>query len=229
MRKYLFGTLLLLAMPAWAVEPYAATPAEAAMCQARVYSRLGPRNENTMHMHHYCDGLRFLNRAYSAMGDKQDMKYYLDVSINNFNYVLGHTRPDYVMRGEVHVGKARALKLMGKKAEAIAEFNQALRYDIDSPDAYQALADFYQETGDKSKALEMVTKGLRHSPDSKGLKRRYTELGGQLPYPEPIQPVPVVNAQPVEPEVTLPTEPAVAAEPPKIGSPDNPYCRFCPD
>ncbi|MDZ7584279.1 MAG: hypothetical protein U0938_05540 [Thiobacillus sp.] len=245
MKKYLIGALLLTAMPAWAALPYATTPAEQAMCQVRVYSRLGERNENTMHMHHYCDGLRFLDRAYSAMSNKQDMKHYLNESIGNFDYVLAHTKEDYVMRGEVHVGKARALKLAGRKAEAVAEFSKALRYDINSTDAYQALADHYLETGSKTKALEMATEGLRRNPDSKGLKRRYTELGGKLPYPLPIETVPV-EAQVAKPDETAASTPASPAEPatgtpatatpavesiaaPKIGSPKNPYCRFCPD
>jgi tetratricopeptide (TPR) repeat protein len=224
--------LLLSSTPTWAVEPFAATPAEAAMCQARVYSRLGERNENTKHMHHYCSGLRYLDRAYSAMGNKRDMQYKLGVAINNFDYVLTHTRENYAMRGEVHIAKAQALKLAGKKAEALAEFNKALRYDVGGPDAYQALADHYRETGDKAKALEMATEGLRRNPDSKGLQRRYTEYGGQLPYPAPMTPAPVeaqVSKPAVAPSVHAPDTIVPESKPPKIGSPTNPYCRFCPD
>jgi len=246
MKNYVIGALLLTAMPAWAVEPFGATPAEEAMCQARVYSRLGERDENTMHMHHYCSGLRFLNRAYSAMGNKPDMNYKLGVAINNFNYVLSHTKEDYVMRGEVHVDKARALKLLGKKAEAVAEFNKALRYEIGSPDVYQALSDHYLEVNNKAKALEMATEGMRRYPDSRGLKRRYTESGGKLPYPEPIEPTLAVEAEAAKPEeppaaptpgsveptaspTTAPPAPVEPISEPTIGSPTNPYCRFCPD
>lgn len=132
MKKYWIGVILLISMPAWAILPYAATPAEKAMCQARVYSRLGKRDQNTQHMHHYCDGLRFLNRAYASVGDKQDMRHYLNESIGNFDYVLSHTQEDYVMRGEVHVGKARALNLARKKGEAAAEYIKALRYNPNS-------------------------------------------------------------------------------------------------
>ncbi|MGB9128230.1 MAG: hypothetical protein WCB97_01140 [Thiobacillus sp.] len=252
MKKYWLGALLLISMPAWAVEPYGATPAEQAMCQARVYSKLGKRDENTMHMHHYCDGLRFLDRAYSAsIRNKREVKYNVDVAIGNFNYILSHTKDDYVMRGEVHVGIARALKLLGRKGAAVAEFYKALRYDLGTADAFQALADYYLETGNKEKALEMTTEGLRRIPDTKGLKRRYTELGGKLPYPEPLvkQPSPapaaeVASSSPspnpatvTSPEANVPAAPAdqpaapsiSPPEPPKIGSPTNPWCRFCPD
>lgn len=255
MKKYWIGGLLLISMPAWAIMPYAATPAEQAMCQARVYSRLGARDQNTRHMHHYCDGLRFIDRAYASMSKKQDMQYYLGVSIDNFDYVLAATQEDYAMRGEVHMGKARALKLLGRKGEAVGEYIRALRYAPNSSAIYQALADSYQEMGDKPKALEMVTEGLKRNPDSKGLKRRYTKLGGKLPYPEAVtkaMPAEVAGTE-VKPEanpeavphsgeatsqaadaspeqIKLKTE--SQAEPvaaPKIGSPTNPYCRFCTD
>jgi tetratricopeptide (TPR) repeat protein len=252
MKKYWIVALLLTSMPAWAILPYGATPAEQAMCQARVYSRLEARNENTQHMHHYCDGLRFYDRALAAMGDKEDRAHYMNESIGNFNYVLDHTREDYVMRGEVHVGKARTLKLAGKKGEATSEYFKALRYLPNASAIYQALADLLQDMGDKRKALEVITEGLKQSPDSKGLKRRYTELGGKLPYPEAVAktiPAEMAGAQ-VKPKVSLEATPspgevtsqalvgtklAVPIEPtspqiesPKTGSPKDPYCRFCP-
>ncbi len=248
MKKYWIGILLLTSMPAWAILPFGATPAEQAMCQARVNSRLDRSNPNSIHMHHYCDGLRFMDRANASFSNKQDRQYYLKESIAGFAYVLKHTQEDYVMRGEVHVGMARTLRLMGKNAEAAAEFNKALRYNLDSPDVYQALADHYQETGNKQKALEMATEGLRRNPNSKGLKLRYTELGGKLPYPEAIAKILPAEepktaakpeAAPPSGEATnqaadganlkAPTGPTPQIDPPKIGSPTNPYCRFCPD
>jgi tetratricopeptide (TPR) repeat protein len=253
MKKYLIAILLLPVTSVWAQLPHGITPAEQAMCQARVYSRLGERNQNTMHMHHYCNGLRFLDRAYSAMGGKkQDMSYYLTVSINEFDYVLKATQESYAMRGEVHLNRARALKLLGRNAEAAGEFNKALRYRLDTPDLYQALADHFHEVGNKQKALEMATEGLKLNPNSKGLKRRYTEFGGKLPYPVAVEesisteaskediksvdksesppPSEGATSQVTDPtKLTAPTEPTSQIDPSKIGSPQNPYCRFCPD
>ena len=257
MKKYWLGTLLLIPLSGWAADSFAPTPAEEAMCQARVYSRLGPRDQNTMHMHHYCSGLRFLNRAYATMSDKKEMRYNAERSISGFDYVLAHTEESYAMRGEVHLSRAQALRLAGRKAQAMADYTKALRYDIASPEAYQALADHHVETGNKAKALEMATAGLRRNPDSKGLKRRYTELGGKLPYPEPLAKPPSSapdaaaskagqlpggeggspSAATAAPEASPPVEAsekgngtaAPASAPPKIGSPTNPWCRFCPD
>ena len=247
MKKLLIGALLLTSMPVLAVLPHGATPAEVAMCEAR-----GMPGGQGRYQGHYCDGLRFTDRAYSAMRNKQDMQYYLEVAIDNFNYVLGHTKEDDATRGDVHVGKARALKLMGRNAEAAAEFIKALRYKPDSHDIYQALADHYQEAGNKQQAMKMVIEGLQRNPNSKGLKRRYTEYGGKLPYPEAvdkampaeevraeIKPVEKLEAAPstgvttgqesASTKLTAPIGPTPETEAPKIGSPKNPYCRFCPD
>jgi len=242
MKKYLVVALLLTSVPAWAALPHGATPAEVAMCEAR-----GMPGGQGRYQGHYCDGLRFLDRAYASMANKQDMRYYLQVAIDNFNYMLSHSAEADARRGEFHIGKARALKLLGRNAEAAAEFNKALNYKISSPDVYLALADYYHEAGNKQKALKWVTEGLQRTPNSKGLKRRYTEFGGKLPYPAPIEPAPVetqaakpdeavaptpIPASPVEPATDRPTTAAPVAEPvapPKIGSPKNPYCRFCTD
>lgn len=241
MKKYWIGVLLIVSMPAWATAP---TPAEDAMCLARVYSRLDRSNPNSGHMQHYCYGLRSLNRSYAAQGNVRI--HYLKESINEFDYVLNKTTEDYVMRGEVHVERARALNLLGKRTEAVTELNKALRYSSYFAVVYPMLGDIYQEMGNKQKALEMVTEGLRRNPDSKGLKRRYTEFGGKLPYPEAIAKVMLPEETEAKAEAatllegatnqaadganpTAPTAPTPQIDPPRIGSPKNPYCRFCPD
>ena len=244
MKRFLLGAYLLTSLPAWGVLPNTATPAEEAMCEARGM----PRGQG--YQGHYCDGLRFINRAYSAMGNKQEMQYYLSVAIDNFNYELNRAVVDKVRQGDFHVGKARALKLMGRKAEAGAEFMKALNAKSNSPDVYQALADHFHETGNKEKALEMATEGLKRSPNSKGLKRRYTEFGGKLPYPGAMDmntpdseiedevasqakleaaPAETTSQASVPAKLTAPTGPTPSIETPEIGSKTNPYCRFCPD
>jgi tetratricopeptide (TPR) repeat protein len=238
MKKYWLGAILLTSFPAWGVLPYTATPAEVAMCAAKGM----PAGHG--YQGHYCDGLRFIDRAYSAMGNKQEMQYYLSVAIDNFNYELNRKIINKDRQAEFHVGKARALKLLGRNAEAAGEFNKALNCKINSPDVYQVLADHFHETGNKEKALEMVTEGLKRSPNSKGLKRRYTEFGGKLPYPEALaETVPDVETgvKPVDksesaaeetsdiPDSNKPPTISPSPEAAKIGSPTNPYCRFCPD
>lgn len=253
MRKMVLGGLLLvISNPAW-TEQFGATPAEQAMCQARIYTKGNPSDRgNWQHMHHYCDCLRFTDRAVTATarGDKNDFKYNLQLAIEGCDYIFSHTTPDFSMLPEVHVSKGKILRLAGRDAEASLEFSKARRLNPSYTPAYNELASLYIRQGNKKTALEVVTDGLKYIAGSKSLQRRYLELGGKLPYPAPEQ---APNAAPKEEEAApsnTPAEGTASTAPPetqtnaqtgtegvsttnaeaapKIGSPANPWCRFCP-
>ena len=216
------------------------------MCKVMVYDRSDPADHgNWMHMHHYCDCLRFINRAYSAIGNWNAVHGNLQAAIGGCDYVLEHTTPDFYMRAEVHLQKGKALRLDRQENKAVGEFMEAIRGNPKLAQAYVELADIQAGNKKSGEALKTVTEGLRHVPDSKPLQRRYTELGGKLPYPTPIEPAQVdtqavkpdedkavasTPRAPVESPANTPAPPAAEPiTPPKIGSPQNPYCRFCPD
>jgi tetratricopeptide (TPR) repeat protein len=257
-RNLVAGLLCLLPVLAGAAG-LARTPQEEAMCQAKVYSRDTSDRENWQHMHQYCDCIRFTNRAHSALGNWYEMEFYLKIGIAGCDYVLSHTKPDFYMRPEVRLQKGKALRLYKKEGEAITEFMEAIKGNPELAGAYVELADTQARNKKLQEALKTVSEGLRHAPDSKPLKRRYAELGGKLPYPEPVvkksspaadaaaaattsQALPESQASPSS-AATMPPEANVStkaeekpAEPPttppapaKIGSPTNPHCRFCPD
>ena len=130
--------------------------------------------ENYVHMHHYCIGLMELNRAYGkgrsrGAGDVAS-------SIQNIDYVIKGTAPDFVLQPEFHLTKGKALAFMGRSELAALEFQQAIQLKPDYGAAYAALSDFYAEKGAKQKARETVEQGLEKIPDSKALKRRKAEL-----------------------------------------------------
>jgi hypothetical protein len=132
---------------------------------------------------------------------------------------------------------------------------EAIKGNPELAGAYVELADIQASNKKPQDALKTVTEGLGHAPDSKPLKRRYAELGGKLPYPEPVvkksspaadaSPAPqqaLAEAAPSSPAAVEANQPALAAdkpvrapaapaqiEPAKIGSPKNPYGRICPD
>lgn len=187
------------------------------------------------HTHHYCNGLNFINRYYRSRS-QQDKVYNLDNARGNLEYMVTHADPAYSLMPDVYFNLGVVSSLRNQPAQAITHFNKAIQLNPRQPRAYSALADFYAKNKQTAKALEIVTEGLRYNPDTKSLQRRYTELGGKLPYPKLIEPAPVVEAQAVkQEEPTQPTANAPAPAPvepitePKIGSPTNPYCRFCPD
>lgn len=261
-----FGFILILALGLQATASMAVGPSQEAMkaqylqmpvCKAKMIlpadspevgywsGALGP---DWMHVHHYCIGMAFLNLHYGVK-DKYERGYYLGEAVGSFDYVIRAASSGYVLLPENHFRKGQALLFLRKDAEAAAEFRQAIQLKPDYADPYAALADFMASKGNKQEAMKLVEEGLRQVPKSRGLARRYQELGGKLPLPEanpPVAGAPRPEAPPsapVEPEAKKgdaapAAEPQASAQPQaapgepapeKTGSPPNPWCRFCPD
>jgi tetratricopeptide (TPR) repeat protein len=242
---FLAGVTMIGLLPSLeAAADFTKTHQEEAVCQAMIYNgRDTSERGNWGHMHHYCDCIRFTNRAYAAIGNRNAVHGNIQAAIDGCDYVLRNTSPDFYMRAEVHLQKGKALKLDRQESRAVAEFMEAIRGNPELAQAYVELSDIQAKK--PREALKTVIEGLRHAPDSKPLKRRYTELGGKLPYPTPIKTAPA-EPQAVKPDETAappsasPVAPATAAPAtekpvaesiatPRIDSPKNPYCRFCPD
>lgn len=161
----------------FAVQDFRKTPDEAKMCQKRVHDRTDHKNPDWAHMHHYCDGLRFYERAVRTRNDEADFKYNISNSLDGFDYVLSHTTPTFSMRAEVLVMRGRTLELAGRGLEAATLYNQALASNPDFSMAYAALGDFYAKTRDKEQALRIYAEGLRRHPNNRYLRARYQALG----------------------------------------------------
>jgi tetratricopeptide (TPR) repeat protein len=204
--------------------------------------------ENFIDIHHYCFALVAVNRYWSSRS-AQDRGFYLQRALINYNYVVNAMKPDFRLGAELYSDRGALFMLMGKPGEAVKDFNKALSINPNFAKAYLQLADLQLAIKAPARALETVTEGLRHLPDSTTLQRRYLELGGKIPFPDPIiakvaepgsaqasAPMPSVEAtiEPVpapKPAPAVPTDSDAAAasqsaEP--VGTPQNPYCRFCP-
>lgn len=214
---------------------------------------LGPSFED---VHHYCGALVHLNRYYKS-SSTQDRKFFLKNMFTNMDYMFSHVKqsqPRNVLLPEMHFTMGKMLIIAGRDAQAIKEFLQATQLKPDYADPYAALADLYAKAGKKQDALKTLEEGLSHAPESRGLVRRYRALGGKKPIPAPSTPTVSGNSEeknttgvnnsestPSQPAGSIPTpnsegtvtpaktQPTPDVEDsPKIGSPTNPYCRFCP-
>lgn len=207
------------------------------------YGQIG---ENYIDIHHYCVALNYVNRYWGAR-DKQDKGFYLQSALNNFDYMAKAEKPGFPFGAELYSNRGEVYKLMRKSGEAVKDFNRALSIDPRFIKPYLQLADLNVAGKSPARALEIVTEGLRHVPDSTALQRRYLELGGKKPFPEPIA---AKAAEPVSAQASVPTPAAGAAIEPvptpapvvspeldaaapsnsalPIGTKKNPYCRFCP-
>lgn len=254
-RQLVWGGLMSLAITqAGAVEPWVPTDTEMVSlppyCKVKMKSNPGSPDYKTwestlgkdfVHTHHYCAGINFLTRYYRSRSN-EDKRYNLKNAVDNFNYMVDHSSPGYSLMPDVYLNRGLAFSLMQQPGAAMTDLNKAIQLNPNQPRAYNVLADYYAKSKQKGKALETVTEGLRHNPATRSLQRRYTELGGKLPYPAPAL---AAVAPPVEsvakPDAAAAVEPTPAGEtgqtpaplveapvtPPPIGTPKNPYCRFC--
>ncbi len=193
---------------------------------------------------HTCYGINRINRYFRSRS-ATDKEYHLTTALKDFDYSVGHLPERFPLMPEILYYRGLTHQLMGRDAQAMADWLKSISMDKLYVKSITALADLYAKAGKQAKALELVTEGLRNSPEAKSLKRQYTSLGGKLPYPEayvakPVETPPAKAAEAVnsvsteaEPNANVPAslplpvqqQPAV----PVTGSKTNPWCRFCVD
>jgi tetratricopeptide (TPR) repeat protein len=249
-------------IPAYATETHYPSDSELLSlpkyCQVKLRQKPGDAGYNYwqgilgpdyLHTHHFCQGLNEINRYYKAE-TKYDREYYLGVAIGELGYMIAHASPTYSLMPEVYLNRGFAFSKLGKDGEAIIEYQKAIHLNSRLPRAYSMIADYYTERNLRDKALATITEGLKQVPDSKMLQRRYLELGGKKPFPEPYKQLATEEKASAEKTTDAPakqsgdavgvttneqapqkTEPVKeqSSPPPVIGTPENPYCRFCPD
>lgn len=201
--------------------------------------------------HHYCNIMVLRGRYYREQ--KPNIKsFLLERIIDEANYVIGHSQPDAPLLGNTYLEKARALLDSGQDAKAIVEYLNAIRANPVFTSPYLDMARIHVRLNNKQKALALITEGLKHNPDSKALKKRYVELGGQLPYPTPYPPTGAqaqqrpeheestgvtaertITASEIKPQVV----PGASKQTQQLDAPrsesnkssDKSFCRFCPE
>lgn len=215
------------------------------------YWRAQLGHDNWIHMHHYCGGLNDMNRYYrqDAKGRRESLRRV----VWEMTYMLDHSKPDFYMRADMHYYRGKARQLSGQNGEALTDLAKALELRPDMPLASMELAELYQKLGKKASALDVLKTALEKNFSHKGLRRTYQGMGGDLAAipetpkadvapaasldavqkPEPLQAKDAANPAPASAAIpasgtAVPTATEQASEP-KIGSPTNPYCRFCPD
>ena len=164
-------------LPAFCAWKYHEKPAE----MKRGFSMLGEQFKNS---HHFCNGLNYLNRYYRSSFDP-NARSYLFKSRLEFNYMINHLVPNSSLAGHSYLYRGIVYRLEGENLKALNDFQKAITYNPKLSKAYAMMADYYSKNGQRGEALKIVTKGLKHVPHSKALKRRYLSLGGKKPFPQP--------------------------------------------
>ena len=82
------------------------------MLQKKWSKQMGQKS--FVHLHHYCFGVNFINRANSEFSDNRLKGNYYKLAIANFNYVLQRWKPSFYLykRAELYKQQAELLKSM---------------------------------------------------------------------------------------------------------------------
>jgi len=206
-------------------------------------------------LHHYCYAEIAKIKLFRERNPEK-RSYLVSRMLDEYGFVI--REPEYRDKSwpylkKVYVEYGKAALLAKKTGEAIAAYSNALQLDPGYDQAYIGIADLLISKDNKKDALERITEGLKHNPNSRPLRRKYKELGGGPEYPQPYaksveKPIPPVNSEInlIKQEIPAKTEPPThdsaqnnnakleQVTTPSQPSPEatknkgNPYCRFCP-
>lgn len=164
-------------------------------------------------MHHHCLGIYKLRRAALTGIPAQVRKHYLESAVDEFNYVIENSTPNFIMLPEVFRMRGDVQLKLGRLADANDSYAIARHHKPDYAPAYTNWADELVRTGLKKSALTLLEDGLRVAQDSKEMRASYTKLGGNVEA--------FVKALPVLPPRALAAS-APASGPPLAASAERP-------
>jgi tetratricopeptide (TPR) repeat protein len=131
--------------------------------------------EAFIHIHHYCDGVYAEQKA-RVTTNQQERKRWLGTVIGEMGYVGNHCHTGCVLYPELHCRWGWALGEMGKVAEAVGQFQLAIRAQPKYAPAYAQLSDLYVKIKQPDEAKKVLEAGLKAKPGSRMLQRRLKEL-----------------------------------------------------
>jgi len=67
------------------------------------------------HLHHYCNGLNFLNRAKAKVRDKEGRKFNLTNAENELQYVLDRTNDKYILAPDFYLARGEISHMQGRR------------------------------------------------------------------------------------------------------------------
>jgi len=131
-----------------------------------------------MHMHHYCLGILFLNKARLGMtkADREAHAWYLGEAASNYDYVIRAWPPGFELQADAILGQGQAYQLNKQDIKAIGAYMKAISLRPDFAAAYALLADAWAARGDKAKAREVLQQGLQNTGNDEMLARRLARL-----------------------------------------------------
>lgn len=139
-------------------------------------------------IHHHCWALANIRRARFMPPNSWARRGTLENARGDFEYVIGNTKPDFVLLPEVYTRLGEVELLLGNIAGGYSAYAQARQLKPDYWPAYSEWAEFLIRSNQKREAKALVELGLAHAPGAKVLADLYRSLGGNPSTVKPIEP-----------------------------------------
>ncbi len=111
------------------------------------------------HIHHYCTGTIFLNRAKLSFDAEKKKNAYLR-AIHEIEYTYRYVTPDAPFFSKMSAHLARAHNGAGNTVKAIDILTKAIERQPSRPHAYVQFAEIHREKGRHDEAIRILEKGL---------------------------------------------------------------------
>ena len=198
MKKYffvfLFGLIIFINNSgAYAVQAWTPSEQEQKLLPRYCQDKFGAKKDRSkaikwsrkfggawQHLHHYCAGLNFINRANRSWDDKENKKFNLNRARTNFEYMVNHTDKSFVLLTDVYYRLGEVYKMRNNFSEASKQYSKSIELNPKYVKPYRGLSDIYIKSGQFDKAIEILEAGLKKKPKSKSLKRKLSEAKKKL-------------------------------------------------
>lgn len=171
-------------------------------------SRLGPSWKG---LHHYCWGLVNVRRALAAGVPPRVRSHLLATALNDYEYTLQNSTPDFVLLPEIYLRVAEAHALLNNQVAANAAYRRARSIKPDYWPAYLQDAQLLVKLGLNTEAKRLLAEGLSRVPGNRQMQDLYRKLGGD---PKAIVPMAAASA----PDAAASMPPGEVRQPPSVPS-----------
>ena len=96
--------------------------------------------------------------------------------LKEFEYTQKHAGKNFPLQPKISLEKGKVLLQLNRNTEALSEFQTAIQLKPSYTPPYAELSDYYVKIGIPDQAENILKQGLKHSPNSKSLKRRLAKL-----------------------------------------------------
>ena len=134
-----------------------------------------------LHIHHYCYGQVYLQRAMRYGNSPAERKFLLTSALGEFQYVVRNSKSDFVLLPEIYTRMGDVQLLLSLPKDANESFARARAIKPDYWPGYSHWTEFLIRSGKRSEAKQLVIEGLKYSPKSKPLAQQYRELKDNSP------------------------------------------------